>query len=76
MWISFPYHLIGLAYAPLFAVERLPGRAWDGLHSSWRRRPSARDVGEGLIEDGQAKVDLGIGDGERRSDAEDPAHAP
>ena len=24
MWISFPYHLVGLAYAPLFRVERIP----------------------------------------------------
>ena len=24
LWISFPYHLVGLAYAPLFRVERIP----------------------------------------------------
>jgi hypothetical protein len=26
MWISFPYPLVGLAYAPLFRVERLVER--------------------------------------------------
>jgi hypothetical protein len=38
MWISFPYPLVGLAYAPLFDVERAVG--W--VRRSWRATASAQ----------------------------------
>ena len=37
MWISFPYPLVGLAYAPLFRVERLGERLIRRGRWPWRR---------------------------------------
>lgn len=40
----------------------------------WDRAGSAAVVGEGLVEDGHAEVELGVGDRERRGDPEHAAH--